>query len=168
MDSPLFRSQSCKINEKQTEYDKIYLFDSNDEKTEGSTTYDKTNFKFKKYKSESDVVIQKKEKKILNIFRKKRKIIIKYGSDSYENIVYTQYVLLIIFFFVLYLTLHLFKIHQLILVFIAFIMSSYIFRSNKNENEINNEESLLNISEIEEKKDNSFDEFELSQSLLNI
>ena len=168
MDSPLFRSQSYKINEKQTEYDKLYLFDSNDEKTEGSTTYDKTNFKFKKYKSESDVVIQKKEKKILNIFRKKRKIIIKYGSDSYENIVYTQYVLLIIFFFVLYLTLHLFKIHQLILVFIAFIMSSYIFRSNKNENEINNEESLLNISEIEEKKDNSFDEFELSQSLLNI
>ncbi len=168
MDSPLFRSQSCKINEKQTEYDKLYLFDSNDEKTEGSTTYDKTNLKFKKNKSKKDVVIKKKEKKILNIFRKKRKIIIKYGSDSYENIVYTQYVLLIIFFFVLYLTLHLFKIHQLILVFIAFIMSSYIFRSNKNENEINNEESLLNISEIEEKKDNSFDEFELSQSLLNI
>ena len=146
----------------------MYLFDSNDEKDEGSTTYDKTNFKFKKYKSESDVVIQKKEKKILNIFRKKRKIIIKYGSDSNENLEYTQYVLLMIFFFVLYLILHLFKIHQLILVFIAFILSSYIFRSNKNENEINNEHSLLNISEIEEKKDNSFDEFELSQSLLNI
>ena len=34
--------------------------------------------------------------------------------------------------------------------------------------QINNEHSLLNISEIEEKKDNSFNEFELSQSLLNI
>ena len=41
----------------------MYLFDSNDEKDEGSTTYDKTNFKFKKYKSESDIVNQKKEKK---------------------------------------------------------------------------------------------------------
>ena len=168
MESPLLRSHSCKINEKQIEYEKMYLFDSNDEKDEGSTTYDKTNFKFKKYKSESDVVNQKKEKKTLKIFKKKRKISIKYGRDSNENLEYTQYVLLMIFFFVLYLILHLFKIHQLILVFIAFILSSYIFRSNKNENEINNEHSLLNISEIEEKKDNSFDEFELSQSLLNI
>ena len=102
----------------------MYLFDSNDEKDEGSTTYDKTNFKFKKYKSESDVVNQKKEKKTLKIFKKKRKISIKYGRDSNENLEYTQYVLLMIFFFVLYLILHLFKIHQLILVFIPFILSS--------------------------------------------
>ena len=167
MDSPLLMSHSCKINEKQNDFEKMYLLDS-DDKDEGSTTYDKTNFKFKKYKSESDMVNQKKIKKTLNIFKKKRKINIKYGSDSYENIEYTQYILLIIFFFVLYLTLHLFKIHQLILVFIAFILSFFIFRGNKNENESNNENSLLNISEIEEKKDNSFDEFELSQSLLNI
>ncbi len=73
-----------------------------------------------------------------------------------------------IFFFVLYLILHLFKIHQLILVFIPFIYHHRFLVVIKMKMQINNEHSLLNISEIEEKKDNSFDEFELSQSLLNI
>ena len=72
MDSPLLMSHSCKINEKQNDFEKMYLLDS-DDKDEGSTTYDKTNFKFKKYKSESDMVNQKKIKKTLNIFKKKKK-----------------------------------------------------------------------------------------------
>lgn len=166
------RSQSCKISDKYRDIEKISLFDSEyfieeKENTGGSTTYEKTNFKFKQYKSEFDALNERKEEDTLKIFQKskKNKLKLSYGTNSIENLEYTQYVLLLIFFFVLYLILRLYKVHQLILVFAAFILASYLFRNNKNEDEY---QPLLNLSEIQEKRDNFFDESILSQSLLNI
>lgn len=170
MDTPLIRSQSCKIDDIHPEIEKMSFLNSvysiDEKEITGSSTYDKTNFKFKKYKSEFDALNERREYSF-KIFQKNKqnKSNLNYGSDSFENLEQTQYVLLLIFFFVFYLILRLYKIHPLIFVIAAFILIFYLFRNKKIDDEY---QQILNISEIQEKKDNFFDESILSQSLLNI